>query len=191
MKPLFSDEERSQANKNFIIARYQHRARISSYYSIVTYLDDNRIIPICSLNRSGNKIDIYKNGVYVGAKQGYSAGDACVYFEHLVAVVSGAEPASEEMIKIANDQLFQIIHILGSNIEMDKNVHLLEPYDWMNLFSDFDERLTKIKDTIDYRDKAIVDILKSVSEMIKKNVALLEVLQNEYSSVFPDEGKSQ
>jgi hypothetical protein len=184
VKPLFTDEERAQANKNFIVARYHHKANISSFYPIVHYLEDGLIKPLCKLSRSGASYPIYENKQFLRYENYYNEHDAEIYFEWLVAVVSGAEPTSEEVIRQANDQLFQFLHILEGHIDIDRNVQLLAPYDWQTLFKSFDKELTAIKDTVEHHDKAIVDVLKSILKLLAENKKLLETLQEEYDS-FP------
>src|SRR3989304_4308926 len=173
MKPLFSDEERAQANKNFIVARYHHKAKINNFYSVESYLNDDLIRPLNKLNRTGDKVAVYDSkGSFVRYENRYSSHDAEVYFEWLVAVVSGAEPADEEIIKQANNQLFQLLHVMESDIEIEKNVQLLAPHDWQNLFLSFDRELIDIKNTVDRHDKEIGNILKSILEFLKKNATL-------------------
>jgi hypothetical protein len=176
VKPLFSEEERSRAVRNFIVACYQHEAKVNSYQRIVPYLEEKRVRILDSkLPKSGG--DSYHPR--------YAYGDAQVYFEWLIGVVSGNIEMDAATIKEANNQLFQFIQILGDHIEKSKNVQLVAPYDWQNLFLSFDRELIDIKNTVDRHDKEILDILKSISELLKKNKNLLETLQKEYNSYFP------
>lgn len=185
MKPLFSNEERCQAVKNFIVARYHNQAKITSFSPLVPYLNESRVIILCKLKKSrqGNAIrDAFGN--FKGYERFYTETDSETYFEWLVAVVTGAENVQEAIVKQANDQLFQFIHVLGDNIQKEKNVQLLAPYDWQKLFMSFDERLTDMQRIIDKGDKDIAEVLKSILQMIKKNITLLEILCKESEELF-------
>jgi hypothetical protein len=172
MKPLFSDDERIKAVKNFVVARYQGLAKIISFMTIVPYLNENRIEMLKPLRKSG-----------LGAME-YASADAQEYFEWLVAVVTGAEDASQDIVKQANDQLFQFIYVMRDSIQMDRNVQLLTPYNWQALFTSFDERLTDMQRIIDRGDKDIVEVLKPILEMMKRNTKLLDALQKGNERVF-------
>jgi hypothetical protein len=186
MKPLISDEERKQAVRNFLAALRQKRAKINSYFALIPYLNEGRIKILCELKKSGKEpvIDIRGNIIRYQRTNLYTGDDAKDYFEWLVAVVDGSQDATEDIVKQANDQLFRFLHVMGDDIEMDKNVQLIAPYDWQNLFLSFDKELTEIKNIVDRHDKDILDILKSILEFLKKNKTLLETLQKDYEGVF-------
>lgn len=123
MKPSFSDDERTQAVRNFVVARYHKLAKINSFMSIVPYLNEKRIKLLCPLEKSETKITSRdSSGLFEVAEDVYGERDAETYFNWLVAVVTGAESATEDIVKQANDQLFQFINLLGRSITMEKNV---------------------------------------------------------------------
>ena len=187
MKPLFSDEERRQTVRNLIVARYHNQAQISSFDRLVHYLNENRVEVLCGLEKSGEKPVFDKHDYLIRHDPIYDETDAETYFEWLVAVVTGAEKTQENIVEQANDQLFQFIHVLGDDIEIDKGVQLLAPYDWQKLFFSFDERLTEMQRIIDRGDKEITEVLKSILQMVRKNVAFLDILCKESEELF---GKS-
>lgn len=185
MKPIFSDEERAQAVKNFIVARYHKQAKITDFNALVSYLNDGGIKVLCGLQKSG-KTPVHGDAVgYVTTMRSvFTEGDAKVYFEWLVSAASGGREVPEDIVKQANNQLFQIIHILGDQIHMEKSVQLLYPYDWKDLFSSFDQRLTEMRKMIDKGDKDIIDVLKPILEFMKRNTKLLDALQKENERIF-------
>ena len=185
MKPLFSDEERRQTVKNLIIARYNNQAKIRSFDRLTPYLNGNRVKILCKLEKSGDDADYDSYGHAIKHNYYYTEDDVETYFEWLVAVITGAEKVEDTIVNQANDQLFQFIHVLGADIQMDGNAHLLAPYDWQQLFLSFHKELIDIKTTVDHHDKEISDILKSVLEYLKTNKNLLEALQKEYEGIFP------
>jgi hypothetical protein len=191
VKPIFSNEERIQAVKNFVVARYNHQAKISSFERIAPYLNEGRIELLCELKWSGYGESIYDaSGNFRGHKRIFDKDDAKTYFEWLIAVVTGAENVTENTVKHANDQLFQFIHVLGDSVYMEKNVQLVSPYDWQELFSSFDKRLAEMENTIDKADKDIVATLKLILEWMRKYDPLLSTLDKENKKLF-GEGKNQ
>jgi len=179
VKPLFSDDERIRAVKNFIVARYQGLADINSFNAIVPYLREHRIKILHP--------SIAKKYALSGAFSPIS--DAEEYFEWLVAVVTGAESVSEDIVKQANDQLFQFIHVMRDSIRMDRKVQLVAPYDWQALFTSFDERLTDMQRIIDRGDKDIAETLSKILQWMKKYNPLLDTLDKENKKLF-GEGKN-
>jgi hypothetical protein len=180
VKPLFSDEEKVQFVRNFLIACKNNEAKIQSYKEVANYLNADRIKMLCKVPKTGHTEPSYGN-VWRHVDS-YENVDGKTYFEWLVGVVSGTEHESvtEETIKKANDQLFHFIQIMenADDIRMDKNVQLMAPYDWQKLFLSFDKELIEIKNTVERHDKEIVDVLKSISELMKKNINLLKTLQD-------------
>jgi hypothetical protein len=104
-------------------------------------------------------------------------------------VVTGSKgkDVSKNLIKQANDQLFQFIDVLGDSIQMEKTVELLTRYDWQELFRSMNAKLTSMQNIIDEGDRDIVEVLKPLLEMMKRNTRLLNALQKENERVF---GKS-
>jgi hypothetical protein len=177
MKPLFTDEERCQAVRNFIVACYQGEAKVKDYSKIIPYLEEKRVLILNpKLPKSGQPS--YGNPPY------YQEKDAQAYFEWLVAVTSG-NLGLDALINEANNQLFQFIQVLGDSIEKNKNVELVAHYDWQSMFSGWDRELIYIKNTIDHHDKEITDILKSILQFLKQNKTLLETMRKEYEGYFP------
>jgi hypothetical protein len=179
MKPLFSDDERAQANRNFIIAHYHHKTNISDFWILEDYLEKGMIKPLYELQKSGRGDPIYGDNTYgyktiKGYASVYSPSDAETYFKWLISIVSGAKPASEQIINEANNQLFDILHIMESKISIDKSVQLIPPYDWQKLFRDFGKRLDEVQMAIDRSDTAIIEVLKPLLQYVKENKALLD-----------------
>jgi hypothetical protein len=194
MKPLISDEERKQAVRNFLLARSEKRAKIHSYIALVPYLNENRIKTLYKLKPSGGKEPILDANT--GAIRGYALNfslfnedDAKKYFEWLVAVVDGTEEVTEDIVKQANDQLFRFIQIMNEQIEQDKSIQLIAPYNWQQLFLTFEKQLTGIRNLVDRHDKDISEILKSILEFLKTNKTLLETLQKDYEGYFQHSDK--
>lgn len=185
MKPLISDEERIQTVRNFLVARFQKRATIISYKALVPFLTEKRIKILCKLEMSGLDVKRDYYGNVQSRRQYYIEDDAAKYFEWLVAVVNGTEDATETLVKQANDQLFRLIHVMNEDIEQDEDVQLIAPYDWQKLFLSFDKKLIDVKNTIDRRDKDIVDILKSISTLLKEYKIFFKTLQKDYERYFP------
>jgi len=184
MKLLFSDEERTQTVRNWLIACQNKRGEIINYKEITECLNSERVKTLCRLPKSSSQ--------QIGLSQYrsvYTNGDAKFYYDWLVGVVSGTEHEgiTEEIIKQANDQLFFFIHIMqnANDIKMDKNVELIVPYDWQKLFLSFDRKLIDIKDVVNHHDQDVLNVLKSILELLKKNKILLDTLQKEYESYFP------
>jgi hypothetical protein len=192
VKPLISIEERNQTIRNFIVARYQGLAKIGSYQTIVPYLSGKRIKILCPLEMSGR--ETHRRQVQepsyaypheeISVTKFYNEGDAKTYFEWLVSVVTVPEKFSETIVKEANDQLFQFIHVMRDNIQMDKNVQLIAPYDWQALFTSFDERLTDMQRILAKGEKDIVETLSMILLWIKKYGPVLDALENERKELF-------
>lgn len=187
MKPLFSEEEKIQAVRTFLIALQQKRAKITSYEDIANRLNAGRLNILCELDKRGLKeIHLpYSTSKYVPC---YRYDDAQVYFEWLAQVVSGTSPdvIGDDLIKRANDQLFNFIRIMqqSGNVEIDSKIQMIEPYDWQNLFSSFNERLTDMQRIIDKGDKDIIEVLKSLLQLIKENKTLLKKLSRDSEKPF-------
>jgi hypothetical protein len=180
VKPLFSEEEKTQAVRTFLIALQQKKAKITSYLDIRDRIDSGRVSVLCHLNKGGH--DAYGLNPY------YTNGDAQVYFEWLVSAVSGTLPDAigDDLIKRANDQLFRFIEVMqqSGNVEIDSKIQMIEPYDWQNLFSSFDERLTNMQRIIDKGDKDIIEVLKPLLQLMKENKTLLKKLLRESEKPF-------
>ena len=90
MKPLFSEEEKIQAVRTFLIALQHKKARITSYLAIRNRINSGQVVVLCKLNKSEktNEFD-YQASKYIYC---YSDADAKVYFEWLVSAVSGTLP---------------------------------------------------------------------------------------------------
>lgn len=185
MKPLFSDDERIKTVKNFVVARYQGLVKISSFNAMIPYLTEKRIKILCTLPQTGSSSYVDISGkIHQQEENCYREEDAEKYFEWLVAVVTGVANVSEDIVKKANDQLFQFIHVMRDNIHTDKNVQLVTPYDWQALFTSFDERLTDIQRIIDKSDKDTVETLKSILQWMKKYNPILDALDKENQELF-------
>ncbi len=182
--------------RTFLVACHNGKARINQYNEIAEYLNSNRVELLHPITKSGKQAKLdrygYKTGIY---KEFYTNADACEYYEWLVSAVSDTtkENISEETIKKAIDQLFHFIHILQSadHLEIDERVQMIAPYDWQKLFRSFDMELVDIKNTVDRHDKEIVNILKLVLDMLKKNITFLEAQQKDYEAVFAPEKISE
>lgn len=184
MKPIFSDEERVQAVRNLVVARYHKQAKINSYERLVHYLNESRITILYDLKKSGGYPIRGSYGLTGEYKHLFDERDAKTYFEWLVATVTGSKVNLPEIVQEANNQLFQFIDILGDDIYMEKIVRLVTPYDWQALFTSFDKRLADMQNIIDKGDKDIVEVLKPILELMKKNTKLLDALQKENERIF-------
>lgn len=189
MKPIFSDEERVQAVRNYLVACHRKKARIVSYNVIKDYLTSSRVKILSKLIPSGRNEIADRYGYGTGQyKIFYTDKDAQVYYEWLISVVNGTmqEGITEDIIKQANNQLFHFIHIMqnSGSIQVDQNVEMIAPYDWQNLFTSFDERLTDMQRIIDRGDKSIIEVLKPLLELMKKNTKLLDTLRRENERIF-------
>ena len=194
MKPLFSDEQRIQAVRNFLVACQQKKARIINYGDIRSDLNSERVEILRKLAKSG-KDEILVSGLYHTGQYNtfYTTGDAQVYYEWLISVVSGTRQGiADEVIKKAIDQLFHFIQIMqnSNTIEIEKNVQLIAPYDWQKLFTSFDERLTDMQRIIDKSDKDTIEILKTLLQYMKENKTLLKTLCADSEELF-GKGKHQ
>lgn len=183
-----SDSERKQAVRNFIVSSYHNQIHIRTYHRLAMFLTDDRIVLLCPLKKSG-KENYYEDSQYK-TKYWYTDEDAEKYFEWLIAVVNGTENAKVDVEKQAYDQLFRLLYVMREDMQRDKNVELIAPYDWQKLFHSFDMELVDIMNTVDRHDKDIVKILTSILELLKKNATLLEAIQKDYEVYFPPEGKT-
>lgn len=184
MKPFFSDEERAKTVKNYLIACSNKRAKIINYKDITFCLNTKRVKTLCKLTPSGQDYDNFGkvgNAYYINE-------DAKEYYEWLVAVVSGTEREgiTEDIIKKANDQLFHFIQIMQNSgtVEIDKNIQVVEPYDWQKLFLSFDKRLTDMQKAIDKGDKDIIEVLKLLLQYVKENKTLMKKLLEDSETLF-------
>ena len=187
MKPLFSEEEKNQAVRIFLIALQHKKARITSYDDIRIHLNSERVNILCKLNKS-YKTDTYdfqtSKYVYI-----YDNTDAKTYFEWLISAVSETLPdvIGDDVRKYANDQLFRFIQIMqqSANVEIDPKIQMIEPYDWQNLFSSFDERLTDMQKIMDKGNRDITEVLKSLKLFLTENKHLLKQIKRfRINSVF-------
>lgn len=190
MKPVFSEEEKIQAVRIFLIALRHKKAKITNYWDIAFRLNSGRVKPLCELKKSGQETRynrIYEKMENVGDPS-YTSDDGHIYFEWLVSVVSGTLPdvIDDALVKRANDQLFDFIQVFqqSGNIEMDSSVQMIEPYDWQKLFSSFDERLTNMQKIIDKGDKDIIEVLKPLLQLMKENKTLLKKLSKDIENPY-------
>ena len=177
LKPAsdFSYEERKQAVRNHIVACYHNQSIITSYNELTRLLNDGRVEPLATVRKTGQK-NIYAGSSFARTEPEYSDRDAEVYYEWLVKVVSQPENHKEQLVKDANDQLFRFLYVMRNEIRRDKNVQLIAPYDWQNLFLSFDERLTDMQRIIDRGDKDTIEVLKTLMQYVKESKTLLKTL---------------
>ena len=178
--PNTNYDAQKKAVDNFIIACLNHHAKIKSFATLTLFINNNRINLLFPLTKSGQSSDSYGRIT----AEWCTEKDAEIYFEWLVAVVNETEVATDVIRKNAYEQLFRFLYLMRDSIERSQNYQVIEPYDWQQVFTAYDEHLNDIRRTIDNRDKAIVDVLTSLLEMTKKNVALLKSLENEYNTLF-------
>jgi hypothetical protein len=164
--------KRQQTVRNFIIACLNNQARIKSFETLTSFLNNDRINLIFKLKQSGKHTDGYGRIL----ETFYTNADAEMYFEWLVAVVNETEEATDDLRKKATDQLFRFLYLMRDDIERSKNYQVIEPYDWQRLFMSFDERLTDMQRIIDKGDKDTIAVLKSLLPMVEKNVEMLKKL---------------
>jgi hypothetical protein len=178
MKTLYSDQDRSVAVKNFISARYQGIAKVSSFQKVADYLNGKRIKPLFDIMPSGRTQYYVVN--QPSTKTYYTESDGEVYFNWLINVVTGTEKASEDTIKEANDQLFLLILILRDSIQMTKQVQLVAPGYWESRLVLFDTKLTAIQQSMDNRDKEITEILSKIYDWLKEYTPILDEAKKDY-----------
>jgi hypothetical protein len=178
VKPIYSDQERGIAVRNFIDARYQGLAKIGSFNPIVPYLSGQRLKLLQEIGQSGY---IHAMGERVGTRYP-TEDDAERYFNWLVSVVTGAEKAGEEIVKQANDQLFIFIHALRDTTVIDKTVQIVKSHDWENRLESFESKLNDIRNTIDRRDKEITETLSSILVWMKKYNPILNAVDEDYKN---------
>lgn len=180
----FSYEERKQAVRNFIVACYHNQVRIKTYHRLAGFLSGDRIKLLCPLDKSGkqNHVDAY--GRVTRTDRWYTDEDTEKYFEWLVAVVNETEDVKNDVVKQAYDQLFRFLYVMRDDMERDKNVQLVAPYNWQNLFISFNERLTDMQRIIDRGDKDTVEVLKSLLQLVKENKKLLKTLCIDSEELF-------
>jgi hypothetical protein len=177
-----SYEERKQAVRNFSASSYDNQVHIKSYHKLALFLDDQRIIPLCKLMKSEKESTVSDYGVLT--EHHYTDADAEKYFEWLVAVVNETEKVTDSVKKQAHDQLFRILYVMKEDIERDKNLQLIAPYNWQNLFMSFDDRLTEIQRIIDKGDKDTIEVLKSLLQLVTENKKLLKTLYKDSEKIF-------
>lgn len=187
MKPIYSDEDRSKAVKNFIAARYQRLVKIQSFEAIRAYLNEKRVRVLCTLKRSG--IDRDDHGDIV--ERFYDLDDVATYFDWLTHVVTGAENASEDTIKEATNQLFIFILALKDNTEMDDHVRIVEPYNWECRLDSIAKSLSDFQSNEEKRDLEICNILTKIHELVKRYHMILVEMKRDYDvnikKVFKDD----
>jgi histidinol phosphatase-like PHP family hydrolase len=178
-----SFDEKKQAVRNFIVASYHRQAHIKTYHRLAMFLDGGRIKLLRSLSKSGKKE--YLKGSNWVIEEWFTDDDAEEYFEWLIAVVNETVDVREEVVEQAFNQLFRFLYVMREDIERDKNVELIAPYDWMTLFAGWDKVLVKMKNSLEHRDEEIVDILKSILLLLKQNRTFLETMQKDYERFIP------
>ncbi len=181
-----SYEERKQAVRNFVVACYHNQIHIKTYHRLAKFLSEDRIKLLCSLNKSGELKHYSDYGTrLIRTDRWYTDEDAEKYFEWLIAVVNDTEDVNEDIVKQAYNQLFRFLYVMRDDMERDKNVQLIAPYDWQSLFTGWDRELVHIKNDLERRDKEILDILKSILLLLKQNRTFLEIMQKDYEIFFP------
>jgi hypothetical protein len=171
VKPIYSDEDRSKAVRNFIVARYEGLAKIASFGSIVPYLNEKRVKLLCKLEQSGENL----------GNKFYIEDDAETYFEWLTSVVTGAESASEDIIKQANDQLFIFILALRNDTGIDEHVKLVEPYNWERQLTYIANSIADSQKATEKRDEQITTILERIFQWMKEYRPTLDEVKKDYN----------
>lgn len=184
MTPSLSDEQRSTTVMDFITYYINGKVKITDYIPLTWYLNDKDIKMLANMKPTGVETNIV-GGHYIKTSTGlYTENDAKKYFDWLMSVVAGSIKASEEITNEASDQLFSLLFMMRDKIQITKETQLLAPYDWQALFTSFDKRLTDMRNIIDKGDKDIIEVLKPILEMMKRNTKLLDALQKENEKVF-------
>ncbi len=177
-----SFEEKKQAVRNFIVACYHNQMKIKTYHRLAMFLNEDRIKLLRTLSKSGER-PITKGNVYYGTEKIYTDGDAENYFVLLIAIINETEEAKKDVIRLAYNQLFRFLYVMRDDMQRDKNVQLIVPFDWMNLFAGWDKVLVEMKNEMEYRDKEILDILKSLLLVLEQNRKSLETMQKDYERI--------
>lgn len=183
--PDINDAERKQAVRNFIVASYQNQVHIKTYHRLAMFLSEDRIKLLRPLEMDGRRKVENEYGKIIKIEKWYTDENAERYFEWLVAVINGTEKVGDDIRKQAYDQLFRFLYVMRDDMQRDKEVQLVAPYDWQNLFHAFDMELVDIKRTLEHRDKEIVNILQLVFRLLEQNKKLLETMQKDSEKYFP------
>jgi methyl-accepting chemotaxis protein len=198
MKPLDSQQDRAITVKTFINARFNKIARITNYSPMVTYLNGSHIqVLYKNLPKTGQKqvLRTTDYGTQYVPVPIYSAADAEMYLEWLISVVQGFEPASEEIINKAYDQLGRLILILTDVTEWKEDAMLSKPYDWVTRMEKFEEQVNddlreemrNFNDTLEFMHRDVEGYtkqLEKISEKLEeKTDALNEASEKQMSDV--------
>lgn len=165
MKPAFSDQDRSEAIKSFIVARYQGGIKINSWDSLIDYLESPSFTPLRKI--SYDEYDYDKRRYHCSNKEAES------YFNFLIDIVTGTQKASEEVVKFANDQLFALIHVMRDDMTINGTIMLL-PSIW-------EEKLTSLNARIDKIVEDISVAFEKVQKWMEKYQPILEEAERDYS----------
>ena len=178
MKPIYSEEERRKIVKHFISLRGQGKVPISDFDPITTYLDNGSIKILAKISQHGRAPRIDYDGRHrVGFF--YNNHDAEEYFNWLISILTGAEEASDETRKLANDQLFMFIFALRDDMSVSLDDLLDVSSDWEHLnrnFMDFQKKT-------DARHEEMMDVLEKIGNWQKHYQPYLDTLKREQNIV--------
>jgi hypothetical protein len=179
-KSIVSDQERSMAVRNFIHARYQGLAKISRFDEVVEYLNEKRVRVLSGAKPSGREYV----GVTAKPRVFYTYDDAEVYFNWLMAVVTGAEKVAEDVIDEAINQIFVFILIMRQHghLTMADEVTLIAPYNWEDRLVSFEEKLTTIQTSMEKRDGKITEVLSKIYAWMKEYTSVLDEVKKDYQN---------
>lgn len=192
MTPILTDQQRKTAVTEFVTCRLNGKVKITDYSSLVSYLNDKNINMLCDLKNTGTMT--VRDGSYGATKiipsGKYTESDARLYFDWLMQVASGSADVSKKLEWKAIDQLFSLLFIMREEIQMAKDVQLIEPYDWQALLTSFDNRLTEMQKTIIKGENDIAETLSKILVWIKKYSPTLDAIEKERKELF-GEGKKR
>jgi hypothetical protein len=171
VSPVYSYAEKAKRVKSFIHSKYT----ITSW-TAAKHVLDNQIIP-------KTLKQVYH---YTGPE--YPLSSAEQYFNYLVAVVSGTQSVSQDILKEATEQLFTFLLFMRNDIDSDSDplatVGVEERLDLIATKLDIisSKQIYELFTHLEARDKKITDILEKLLLLIKTYGPTLEQVRKDYEA---------
>lgn len=177
MKPYLTPEARRKAVYDFVAGCYNQTTKITDYAPLTASMNDaiNPLNLLIKMEKTGE--ESYQDGTVLFGmlvnkkrKNGlYSDDDAKSYVDHLMHIVLGSVPETEEKIGLANEQLFSIMGILRENIEKDSRVTYILETQWAEEFERYEKALEEYgheaERRLDSRDADLSMLTKELQEL--------------------------
>jgi hypothetical protein len=129
MKPYFSESDKETIVRNFLSLRGQGKAPISDFGPIAIYLNEKSIKQLHKVNPTSHP---YRRGYTTEYAVYFDKADAEEYFNWIIAILTGVEKASEDVIKEASDQLFLFVFALRDKMNIGLDSFLKVSFEWEN-----------------------------------------------------------